>query len=149
MLTEMLKIVTTAHEFRAPHHRASVLHPIRVMAAMRTEDEELNCIALGHELLNKTTVTINDLVKSSMSDRVIRGIILFKDAGTPALTIENICQTRDTALVGIQCIVDRTATKTGMSKETRLALYNAHRRMAERLNEDDLSRVLGLKHNLL
>lgn len=148
MLTEMLKIVTNAHSDKAPYNRASVLHPIRVMAGLRSADAELNCIALGHELLNKTSVSINQLVKAGMSDRVIRGIILFKDADTPEKTIENICQTHDTVLVGIQCVLDRTAA-TGMSKATRNALYQAHRRMAAALSDAEIRGMLGLTHTLL
>ena len=58
MLSNMLELVSTAHCKLDPNTRAGVLHPIRVMANMKTNDVELNCIALGHELLNKTTMPL-------------------------------------------------------------------------------------------
>lgn len=152
MLTEMLKIVTdTHHDHHTLYDRANVLHPIRVMTAMRTNDEELNCIALGHELLNKTTVTVDDLVRAHMSDRVIRGIILFKDAGTPALSIVNISSSYDTIRVALPCLIDRGAfvdTK-GMNKKSAAKLEDyreAYMRMTALLRGAEHCQLLGLKH---
>jgi hypothetical protein len=152
MLTEMLKIVTdTHHDRHTLYDRANVLHPIRVMTAMRSNDVELNCIALGHELLNKTSVTVDDLVIAGMSDRVIRGIILFKDAGTPAQTLDNISSTYDTIRVAMPCLLDRGAfadTKR-MNKKSAAKIEDyreAYMRMAALLRGAEHCHLLGLKH---
>jgi hypothetical protein len=86
-----------------------------------------------------------------MSDRVIRGIILFKDAGTPALSIVNISSSYDTIRVALPCLIDRGAfadTK-GMDKKsaTKLEDYReAYMRMAALLRGAEHCQLLGLKH---
>ena len=107
MLSSMLQLVTNTHTIAEPDARICVLHPMRTMANLKSNNEELNCIALGHELLNHTALKVNDLVRAGMSDRVITGLILLKDCDTPEETIDNICQTYDTMRVGLACLMDR------------------------------------------
>lgn len=51
-----------------------VLHLLRVMVGLRTTDEELQCIALGHDLFEDTDVTALRLRAMGFSERVIVGI---------------------------------------------------------------------------
>lgn len=51
-----------------------ILHPLTVMHRLRTEDEELQCIAVGHDLMEDCEVTYGDLYTEGMSKRVIAGI---------------------------------------------------------------------------
>lgn len=51
-----------------------VLHLIRVMVGLRTNDEEMQCIALGHDLFEDTDVTELRLRAMGFSERVIAGI---------------------------------------------------------------------------
>ena len=151
MLSSMLRIVSVAHEPSALYSRADVLHPIRVMTALKSYDEELNCIALGHELLNKTSVTVDDLVIAGMSDRVIRGIILFKDAPTPAQTLDNISSTYDTIRVAMPCLLDRgaladTANVSSLTAKKIEAYHRAYMRMAGLVNGAEHCKLLGLQH---
>jgi (p)ppGpp synthase/HD superfamily hydrolase len=44
------------------------------MHRLRTDDEELQCIAVGHDLLEDTTVTGAELRELGFSERVIAGI---------------------------------------------------------------------------
>lgn len=151
MLRAMLEIVNDTHHEHTLYDRASLLHPIRVMTALKSTDIELNCIALGHELLNKTTVTVDDLVRAHMSDRVISGIILFKDAATPEQTLNNLCSSYDTIRISLPCLLDRGAfadTK-GMSKKSAAKLEDyrlAYMRMAGLLKGAETCQLLGLKH---
>ena len=63
MLSSMLQLVSSTHATDRPYDRICVLHPIRTMAGLKTRDEELNCIALGHELLNETDVSLTTLMR--------------------------------------------------------------------------------------
>ena len=56
-----------------------ILHPLKVMHYLKTDDEELQCIALGHDLIEDTfpSVEVGESVLRAhgISDRVIDGII--------------------------------------------------------------------------
>jgi (p)ppGpp synthase/HD superfamily hydrolase len=51
-----------------------ILHVLAVMHKLRTEDEELNCIALGHDLIEDTDTTFAELKEKGFTDRIINGI---------------------------------------------------------------------------
>lgn len=51
-----------------------ILHPLKVMHYLKSTDEELQCIALGHDIIEDTDTTYSDLAKAGMSERVIEGI---------------------------------------------------------------------------
>lgn len=51
-----------------------ILHPLKVMHYLKTTDEELQCIAIGHDLVEDTTITYQDLRGAGISERVIAGI---------------------------------------------------------------------------
>lgn len=75
MLDKMLVIVTNAHHGQFDKGgRPYILHPLRVMSYLKEDDEELQCIALGHDVIEDTTVTYQDLRDAGISERVIIGI---------------------------------------------------------------------------
>ena len=75
MLGRMLVLVTNAHEGQFDKGGAPyILHPLKVMHYLKTDDEELQCIALGHDVIEDTTVTYKDLRDAEISERVIKGI---------------------------------------------------------------------------
>ena len=75
MLDKMLLLSTNAHHGQFDKGgNPYILHPIRVMSFLKTDDEELQCIALGHDVIEDTKVTYADLRESGMSQRVIDGI---------------------------------------------------------------------------
>ena len=51
-----------------------ILHPLKVMHYLKTDDEELQCIALGHDLLEDTSVTSYDLAVK-FTNRISYGIL--------------------------------------------------------------------------
>ena len=75
MLGKMLVLVTNAHDGQFDRGGAPyILHPLKVMHYLKTDDEELQCIALGHDVIEDTQVTYRDLRELGISDRVITGI---------------------------------------------------------------------------
>ena len=75
MLDKMLVIATNAHHGQFDKGgRPYILHPLRVMSFLKEDDEELQCIALGHDVIEDTKVTYSDLREAGISERVIAGI---------------------------------------------------------------------------
>jgi GTP diphosphokinase / guanosine-3',5'-bis(diphosphate) 3'-diphosphatase len=75
MLDRMLVIATNAHHGQFDRGgRPYILHPLRVMSFLKSDDEELQCIALGHDVIEDTKVTYKDLREAGISERVIAGI---------------------------------------------------------------------------
>lgn len=75
MLGKMLVIVTNAHAGQFDRGgNPYILHPLKVMHYLKTDDEELMCIALGHDVVEDTSVTYKDLCDAGISERVIDGI---------------------------------------------------------------------------
>ncbi len=75
MLNKMLVLATNAHDGQYDKAgKAYILHCLKVMHYLKSEDEELQCIALGHDLVEDTKVTYRDLHELGFSNRVIEGI---------------------------------------------------------------------------
>jgi len=75
MLDKMLVLCTNAHAGQFDKGgNPYILHPLRVMSFLKEADEELQCIALGHDVIEDTSVTYADLRALGISERVIAGI---------------------------------------------------------------------------
>lgn len=75
MLSVMLKIATNAHHGQFDKGgQPYILHVLKVMHYLKTDDEELQCIALGHDVIEDTRVTYKELRDAGISERVINGI---------------------------------------------------------------------------
>ena len=75
MLGKMLVLVTNAHAGQYDRGGSPyILHPLKVMHYLKSNDEELQCIALGHDVIEDTDITYRDLREAGISDRVIKGI---------------------------------------------------------------------------
>ena len=75
MLDKMILLATNAHHGQLDKGgRPYILHPLRVMSFLKTDDEELQCIALGHDVVEDTKTTYQDLLDAGMSQRVVDGI---------------------------------------------------------------------------
>ena len=75
MLDKMLVIATNAHAGQFDRGgNPYILHPLRVMSYLNTDDEELMCTALGHDVIEDTKITYRDLRDAGISERVIAGI---------------------------------------------------------------------------
>lgn len=75
MLGTMLVIATNAHagQFDSGGN-PYILHPLKVMHYLKSDDEELMVMALGHDVIEDTKVTYKDLREAGISERAIRGI---------------------------------------------------------------------------
>ena len=75
MLGKMLVLATNAHAGQFDRGgNPYILHPLKVMHYLKTTDEELMCMALGHDVVEDTGVTFQELREAGMSERVIEGI---------------------------------------------------------------------------
>lgn len=75
MLDKMLHIAVNAHHGQFDKGGSPyILHPLKVMHYLKTDDEELMCMALGHDVIEDTSTTYKDLRDAGISERVIEGI---------------------------------------------------------------------------
>lgn len=75
MLGAMIILATNAHAGQFDRGGAPyILHPLKVMHYTKSDDEEILCIAVGHDVIEDTNVTYKDLAAAGMSLRVIDGI---------------------------------------------------------------------------
>ena len=74
-LNKMLVLATT--KFDGIYDKGGqpyILHCLKVMYYLKTDDEELQCIGLGHDLVEDTDVTYQLLREMGFSERIIAGI---------------------------------------------------------------------------
>jgi (p)ppGpp synthase/HD superfamily hydrolase len=78
-----------------------ILHPLTVMHKLGSEDPELNQIAILHDVVEDTEVTLNDLVNLGFSDRVVTAIdALTKRSGESyAAYLARVASCKDATLV--------------------------------------------------
>lgn len=75
MLSKMLVLATNKHNGQFDKAgNPYILHPLKVMYYLKTDDEDLQCIALGHDLIEDTDTTYVELKQLGFSDRVIEAI---------------------------------------------------------------------------
>ena len=75
LLGKILVLVTNAHAGQFDRGgNPYILHPLKVMHYLKTDDEELMSIALGHDVIEDTNVTYKDLREAGATERVIAGI---------------------------------------------------------------------------
>lgn len=75
MLSKMLLMATQAHHgFMDKGGKPYILHCLKVMYWLKTDDEELQCIALGHDIVEDTGASYSELLAAGMSERVVDGI---------------------------------------------------------------------------
>lgn len=76
MLSRMISLATKRHAGQFDKGgRPYILHCLTVMHRLRTDDEELQCIAVGHDLIEDTDVTVRELEALGFSPRVVEGIL--------------------------------------------------------------------------
>jgi (p)ppGpp synthase/HD superfamily hydrolase len=75
MLCKMISLATERHAGQFDKGgRPYILHPLTVMHRLRTDDEELQCIAVGHDLLEDTKTDALELRDMGFSERVVAAI---------------------------------------------------------------------------
>ena len=127
MLAQMLHIATTAHHGQFDRGgNPYILHPLKVMHYLKSDDEELMCMALGHDVIEDTNTTYKDLREAGMSERVIDGIrALTKQPG----------QTYDEYKAGVFASEDAMRVKMADLR------HNTDIRRLKGVTEKDIARV--------
>lgn len=75
MLGKMISLAVERHAGQFDKGgRPYILHCLTVMHRLRTDDEELQCIAVGHDLIEDTDTTLDELSNLGFSLRVRQGI---------------------------------------------------------------------------
>lgn len=75
LLNKMLVLATNAHAGQFDKGGVPyILHPLKVMHYLKSSDEELQCIALGHDIVEDTDVTYRQLAEEGFTERIINGI---------------------------------------------------------------------------
>ena len=76
MLNAAILLATNAHA--GQYDKAGqpyILHALKVLHYTKSNDEELQCIAVLHDVVEDCDVSWEDLVRAGMSDRVIKGVM--------------------------------------------------------------------------
>ena len=78
-----------------------ILHPLRMMMRLRTNDEELMAIAVLHDVVEDCGVTYDQLKQLGMTDRVIEGVKLLTKTDDISYEqfIESMTGSKDAMLV--------------------------------------------------
>lgn len=75
LLSMMLVLATQRHHGQFDKGGMPyILHPLKVMYYLKSDDEELNCIALGHDIIEDTDTTYAELAEMGFTTRIIGGI---------------------------------------------------------------------------
>ena len=75
MLDKMILLATNAHHGQFDRGgNPYILHPLAVMQILQTVDEELQCIAIGHDVIEDSAITFQDLRDLGFTDRIIDAI---------------------------------------------------------------------------
>lgn len=75
MLSAAIRIATNAHD--GQYDRGGnpyILHALKVMHYTKSQDEEIQCIAVLHDVIEDSDVTWWDLREAAMSERVINAV---------------------------------------------------------------------------
>jgi (p)ppGpp synthase/HD superfamily hydrolase len=76
LLNKMLVLATNRHAGQFDRGgNPYILHPLKVMYYLKSNDEELQCIALAHDLIEDTDTTYSELVEMGFTDRIVVGIM--------------------------------------------------------------------------
>jgi (p)ppGpp synthase/HD superfamily hydrolase len=75
LLGKVLVLATNAHAGQFDRGgNPYILHPLKVMHYLKTDDEELQCIALLHDVIEDTKTSWKDLEAIGCTARVIAGV---------------------------------------------------------------------------
>lgn len=76
MLSKAILLATNAHAGQFDKGgNPYILHPLTVMRKLKTEDEELQCAAVLHDVVEDTDTAWEDLLLAGMSMRVVDAVI--------------------------------------------------------------------------
>jgi (p)ppGpp synthase/HD superfamily hydrolase len=75
MLARAIALAATAHQDQTDKAgRPYILHTLKVMHYLRSDDDELMAIAVLHDVVEDTHITYADLRAAGLSERVVAGV---------------------------------------------------------------------------
>lgn len=75
-LSRAIRLATNAHDGQFDKAgQPYILHVLKVMHYCKTDDEDIQCIAVLHDVVEDCDVSWEDLVREGFNDRVIRGVM--------------------------------------------------------------------------
>jgi guanosine-3',5'-bis(diphosphate) 3'-pyrophosphohydrolase len=75
LLSKTIHLATNAHNGQFDKAgNPYILHPLAVMQILNSDDEELQCIALLHDVIEDTKTTYQDLRDLGLTDRIISAV---------------------------------------------------------------------------
>ena len=75
LLGKVLVLATNAHAGQFDRGgKPYILHPLKVMHYLKTDDEELQCIALLHDVIEDTATSWKDLEAIGCTERVLAAV---------------------------------------------------------------------------
>ena len=85
MLAKAISIAALAHVTQLDKGgKAYILHPLRILFRLRTDDAELMQVAALHDVVEDSDYTLQDLAQLGFSTRVVGALsLLTHDPGTP------------------------------------------------------------------
>jgi (p)ppGpp synthase/HD superfamily hydrolase len=127
LLSKAIIIATNAHAGQFDRGGTPyILHPLRVMSYLEDADEELQCIAVLHDVVEDTSVTWKDLIEAGMTQRIISALrLLTKLSG----------QTPDEYKAGVLSSVDAMKVKMCDLR------HNSDVRRLKGVSEKDIART--------
>lgn len=85
MLGKAIMIASAVHVDQTDRGgKAYILHPMRLMMRLRTDDEELMSIAILHDVVEDSDWTFEDLIRTGFSPRVLAALVLLTHVGGEA-----------------------------------------------------------------
>jgi (p)ppGpp synthase/HD superfamily hydrolase len=75
MIDKMIRLAVKGHAGQFDKGgNPYILHVLKVMDNLHTNDEELQCVAVGHDLIEDTKITAKELLRQGISPRVVIAI---------------------------------------------------------------------------
>lgn len=111
LLSKAIRIASEAHEKVLDRGGSPyILHPLRLMFRLRTDDPELMAIAVLHDVVEDSEWTIDALRHEGFSERVLSALsLLTHDDGSPYSDyIEKISTNLDAVLVKMEDLRDNS-----------------------------------------
>ena len=102
LLGKMIVLATNAHAGQFDKAgEPYILHVLEVLHGVKSHDEEVQCIAVGHDLFEDTKITVEDLLAVGCTQRIIEGILaLTKQNGESYNTYrKKVLSNRDAMIV--------------------------------------------------
>lgn len=127
MLSSALALMVKAHSGQFDKGgQPYALHALAVMHKLRTDDEELQCIALLHDIIEDTDTTYKDLIDIGMSHRVVHGVS---------------CMTKMRGETYIEYKTKVLSNRDSMLVKSKDLLHNSDLRRLKGVSEKDVARV--------